>query len=206
MSKAEFAAAADVSRETLQRLDAYAGLLRQWQSAVNLVGGDTLDDLWRRHMLDSAQLATHLPTQGVITDFGSGAGFPGLVLAILLDRPVHLVESVGKKAAFLREAARLTDAPATIHQGRIEDQPPWPSEIITARALAPLDLLLDYAAPYHQQAGEHACCFFLKGARAEEELTDALKNWTMRVERFPSVSDPKGVILCIRDIVRDGSS
>ncbi|MBC8241275.1 MAG: 16S rRNA (guanine(527)-N(7))-methyltransferase RsmG [Alphaproteobacteria bacterium] len=206
MTKEAFAEAAHVSRETLGRLEVYADLLRQWQSAVNLVGADTLNDLWRRHMLDSAQLVPHLPDHGVITDFGSGAGFPGLVLSIILDRPVHLVESVGKKAAFLREAARLTGAPATVHLGRIEDQAAWSSDIITARALAPLDLLLDYVAPYYQQASPDACCLFLKGARADEELTEASKNWTMTVERFPSVSDPKGVILRIRDIVRDGPS
>lgn len=206
MTKEAFAETANVSRETLQRLEAYADLLRHWQSAINLVGADTLDDLWCRHMLDSAQLVPHLPEQGVMTDFGSGAGFPGLVLAIMLDRPVHLIESVGKKAAFLREAARLTGARATVHLGRIEGQTAWPSDIITARALAPLDLLLDYGAPYYQQAGRSACCLFLKGARAEEELTEASKSWTMTVERFPSISDPKGVVLRIRDIVRDGPS
>jgi 16S rRNA (guanine527-N7)-methyltransferase len=187
----------------LDRLEAYAGLLRQWQSAVNLVGADTLDDLWRRHMLDSAQLTAHIPENGDITDFGSGAGFPGLVLSIMLDRPVHLVESIGKKAAFLREAARITGAHATVHLGRIEDQDIWPAPIITARALAPLDLLLDYAEPYYRLAGADACCLFLKGARAEEELTEAAKNWTMAVERFSSVSDPKGVVLRFRDIARD---
>ena len=181
-------------------------MLRQWQSAINLVGADTLDDLWCRHMLDSAQLVSHMPEQGVITAFGSGAGFPGLVLAIMLDRPVHLIVSVGKKAAFRREAARLTGAHATVHLGRIEGQAAWSSDIITARALAPLDLLLNYVAPYYQQAGRNACCLFLKGVRVEEELTEASKSWTMTVERFPSVSDPKGVILRIRDIVRDGPS
>ncbi|MBT5049257.1 MAG: 16S rRNA (guanine(527)-N(7))-methyltransferase RsmG [Rhodospirillaceae bacterium] len=203
MTKEAFAEIAHVSRETLDRLEAYAGLLRQWQSAVNLVGADTLDDLWRRHMLDSAQLTAHIPENGDITDFGSGAGFPGLVLSIMLDRPVHLVESIGKKAAFLREAARITGAHATVHLGRIEDQDIWPAPIITARALAPLDLLLDYAEPYYRLAGADACCLFLKGARAEEELTEAAKNWTMAVERFSSVSDPKGVVLRFRDIARD---
>lgn len=203
MTKEAFAEAVDVSRETLQRLEAYADVLTQWQSAINLVGADTLDDLWRRHMLDSAQLVSYIPAEGVITDFGSGAGFPGLVLSILLDRPVHLVESIGKKAAFLREAARVTGAQATVHLGRIEDQAPWSGDVITARALAPLALLLDYMEPYYRKAGANACCVFLKGARADEELTEALKSWTMTVERFPSISDPKGVILRIRDIARD---
>lgn len=204
MTKEAFAAAADVSRETLERLDAYAALLRQWQSAVNLVGADTLNDLWRRHMLDSIQLTAYLPDQGVITDLGSGAGFPGLALSIALDRPVHLIESIGKKTAFLREAARVTKAPATVHSGRIEDQEAWPSDIVMARALAPLDLLLDYAEPFCEKAGPEACCLFLKGARVEEDLTEATKNWRMNVERFDSRSDPNGVILRIRDITRDG--
>lgn len=206
MTKEAFAATADVSRETLARLEAYADLLCHWQAAVNLVGADTLDDLWRRHMLDSAQLARLLPADGVITDFGSGAGFPGLVLSIMLDRPVHLIESVGKKAAFLREVARVTGARVTIHLGRIEEQEVWPSDIVTARALAPVDLLLEYAEPYYRLAGPGAGCFFLKGERADEELTEALKNWTMVVDRFPSISDPTGVILHIRDIARDGPS
>ena len=91
----------------------------------------------------------------------------------------------------------------SVHLGRIEDQDIWPAPIITARALAPLDLLLDYAEPYYRLAGADACCLFLKGARAEEELTEAAKNWTMAVERFSSVSDPKGVVLRFRDIARD---
>jgi 16S rRNA (guanine527-N7)-methyltransferase len=204
MTKEAFAEAANVSRETLERLDAYAALLRQWQAAVNLVGADTLDDLWRRHMLDSAQLARYIPPDGIITDLGSGAGFPGLVLSILLDRPVNLVEATGKKAAFLREVVRITGSTATVHHGRIEDLAPWASDIVTARALAPLGLLLEYAAPYLLRAGAGGQAFFLKGARADEELTEASKRWTMKVERFDSVTDPQGVILHIQDIVCDG--
>jgi len=200
-----FAAATDVSRETLARLEAYAVLLTQWQAAINLVGGDTLTDPWRRHMLDSAQLVPFLPAgAGAITDLGSGAGFPGLVVAIMTGRPVHLVESTGKKAAFLREAIRLTGAPATVHRGRIEHQDPWPGGVVTARALAPLTVLLDYAAPFLEAAGNGAVCLFLKGARAGEELTEASKSWRMTAERFQSATDPTGVILRIGDIARDG--
>lgn len=204
MSAAAFAAATGVSRETLRRLEAYAGLLLQWQKAINLVGADTLDDLWRRHLLDSAQLLPLLPAGArEITDIGSGAGFPGLVLAIMGDRPVHLIESAGKKAAFLREAARLTAAPATVHHGRIERLTPWASDVVTARALAPLDMLLDYAAPYLAGAGADAACLFLKGARGERELTEASKSWTMMVERFDSATDPTGVIFRIRGLARE---
>lgn len=207
MSADEFAAAADVSRETLERLMAYASLLVKWQGAINLVGADSLADIWRRHMLDSAQLATYIPPDtAVITDLGSGAGFPGLVLSIILDNPVHLVEASGKKAAFLREAVRLTEAPAIIQNRRIERADAWQSDVVVARALAPLAQLLDYAEPFLRSAGADATCIFLKGARAEEELTEASKSWTMKVERFQSVSDPSGIILRIRDIARDGHS
>jgi 16S rRNA (guanine527-N7)-methyltransferase len=207
MSVDEFAATTDVSRETIERLDIFASLLVKWQGAINLVGGDSLADVWRRHMLDSAQLAAHIP-QGatVITDLGSGAGFPGLVLSIILDNPVRLIEASGKKAAFLREAVRLTRAPAIVHHGRIEKTEIWSSDVVVARALAPLALLLDYAEPFLHNAGKDATCIFLKGGRVEEELIEASKNWTMAVERFHSLSDPTGIILRIQDIARDRHS
>ena len=207
MTVDEFAATANVSRETMVRLEIYASLLMKWQGSINLVGADSLRDIWRRHMLDSAQLAAHIP-QGadVITDLGSGAGFPGLVLSIMLDHPIRLVEASGKKAAFLREAVRLTKAPAIVHHCRIERMEAWESDVVVARALAPLTLLLDYAEPFLRDAGKEAACIFLKGARAAEELTEASKSWTMSVERFQSVSDPTGIILRLRDIVRDGHS
>jgi 16S rRNA (guanine527-N7)-methyltransferase len=207
MTADEFAASANVSRETLARLENYAALLEKWQESINLVGGDSLKDIWRRHMLDSAQLAAHIPpTADVITDLGSGAGFPGLVLSIMLDHPIHLIEASGKKTAFLREAVRLTSAPALIHHDRIEKLEPWASDVVLARALAPLTILLDYAEPFLREAGDKATCIFLKGGRAAEELTEASKSWNMSSERFQSVSDPTGVILRIRDIVRDGHS
>jgi len=154
-------------------------------------------------MLDSAQLVPYVPENArEIMDMGSGAGFPGLVLAILLDRPVHLVEATAKKAAFLREAARVTRAPATVHTDRIESLAPWPVDVVTARALAPLGRLLDYAAPFLARRGQPGgTCLFLKGARAGQELADARKSWSMEVERFPSVTDPDGVVLRIRDPV-----
>ena len=205
MSKEQFAAIGNVSRETLQRLDIYVSHLVKWQNAINLVAQDSLGDIWRRHMLDSAQLARYIPKKAqVITDLGSGAGFPGLVLSIVLNRQVHLVEASGKKAAFLKEVARLTAAQAIIHNCRIEEAKIWPSDILVARALAPLAQLLDYSEPFLRAAPETAMCLFLKGVRAEEELTHAAKSWKMRVERLQSVSDPTGTILRIRDIARDG--
>ena len=148
------------------------------------------------------QLARFIPKSPcVITDLGSGAGFPGLLLSILLDTEVNLVDSSGKKIAFLREAARVTDANVVLYQGRIENLLLPKSDLVTARALAPLDKLLDLAAPVLSPSGR---CLFLKGARAEEELTDARKEWKMTVERFPSATNANGVILSIRDIARDG--
>jgi 16S rRNA (guanine527-N7)-methyltransferase len=198
----QFAENANVSRETLEKLQSYAGLLVKWQKSINLVGGDTLSDLWRRHFWDAAQLVPLVPpdTQ-VIMDFGSGAGFPGLVLAIMLDVEVNLVESSGKKVAFLREAARISGAHVKLHHGRIEKLSLPKSDLITARALAPLTQLLKFATPHLEP---HGRCLFLKGARAEEELTEAMKKQSMTIERIQSATDPKGVILSIREISRDG--
>jgi 16S rRNA (guanine527-N7)-methyltransferase len=198
----QFAENANVSCETLEKLQSYAGLLVKWQKSINLVGGDTLSDLWRRHFWDAAQLVPLVPpdTQ-VIMDFGSGAGFPGLVLAIMLDVEVNLVESSGKKVAFLREAARISGAHVKLHHGRIEKLSLPKSDLITARALAPLTQLLEFATPHLEP---HGRCLFLKGARAEEELTEAMKKQSMTIERIQSATDPKGVILSIREISRDG--
>lgn len=189
-----------VSRETLDRLGAYVSLLRRWQASINLVGRATLDEAETRHILDSAQLHPLLP-QGVRTlvDLGSGAGFPGLVLAILGVPDVHLIESDARKCAFLREVARVTSSPVTIHNRRIEAVEPFPVDAVTSRALAPLDALLGYAAPFARNGGT---CLFLKGRQAEEELAEARRHWTMTVERIDSVTDPGGSVLRIREVTR----
>ena len=204
MTAQDFARVAHVSRETLARMEIFADHLVRWQSAINLVGRDTLTNIWQRHFLDAAQLAEYMPENTAeIIDMGSGAGFPGLVLAILLDRPVHLIEASGKKAAFLSEAARLTGAPAIVHHQRIEDMEPVAADVITARALAPLDMLLDYAAPFlDANAARHPVCLFPKGAQAAAEIDAAARRWSMVIDRFPSRSDPAGTVLRIRDIVR----
>lgn len=196
---AEFQRDLDVSRETLDRLETYATLLQKWNRAINLVGPRTLPDLWRRHMLDSAQLAAHLPPPPAdrplrIVDLGSGAGFPGLVLAILGAGEVHLIESDNRKVAFLREAARLTETPVTIHATRIEAAEPIATDVVTARALAPLPDLLAHAARLLAPGGVG---LFLKGRGADRELTLAEKAWKMTAERFRSRSDPGGTILRI---------
>jgi 16S rRNA (guanine527-N7)-methyltransferase len=195
-----FLALHPVSRETLARLEAYAALLRLWSRRLNLVGRDTLPDLWRRHILDSAQLYPLLPPGSrSLVDLGSGAGLPGLILAILGASGVELIEADSRKCAFLREAARITGARVTIRRSRIEAAPPQPAEIITARALAPLDRLLPLAAPF---LGPATRCLFLKGERAAIELTRAEEAWRMTVARHPSRSDPRGVIIELQNIAR----
>jgi 16S rRNA (guanine527-N7)-methyltransferase len=206
----EFQREVGVSRETLGRLALYLDLLRHWQSRINLVARSTLEDPWRRHILDSAQLAADIPEGAtVLTDIGSGAGFPGLVLAVLGDREVHLVDSDERKCAFLREAVRIVDASATVHCARAETVKPWASDVVTARAVAPISVLLQYSWRFLALSRRPArTCLLLKSENFEEELTRASKNWNMRVAVRPSITDPRGRVLCIRDlmpeVVEDG--
>jgi len=200
MTPDQFAGQADVSRETLARLKRYAEMLEKWNRRINLVGRGTIEDLWRRHMLDSAQLLPLIPPDaGSLADLGSGAGFPGLVLAICGVKNVHLIEADRKKCAFLREVARETDTPATIHNKRIEEIESFQADIVTSRALAPLPKLLDMAAPFTKK---HSILLFLKGRSADGELTEAAKEWNMRVDQIPSQTDPEGMILRLEAISR----
>lgn len=195
---AEFARDLDVSRETLARFVAYEALIRRWQSAINLVGARTLDDLWRRHFLDCGQLVRHLPAEyDALYDIGSGAGFPGLVLALLGAHDVTLIESDARKCAFLREAARETGAAVTVLNARVEVlRPPeagWPRRrVLVARAVAPLETLLDHA---RLLIDANARCIVLKGEGAAAELAAAGRRWTMKVETIQSISDSRGVVL-----------
>jgi 16S rRNA (guanine527-N7)-methyltransferase len=192
----------NVSRETLPRLAVYAALLEKWQAKINLVGPATLPDLWRRHFLDSAQLLPLLPAAtGTLADLGSGAGFPGLVLAIMTDWRVHLLDSDQRKCAFLRQVAvdcGIVDR-VTIHPKRIEQVTGLAADVVTARACAPLAELLELAEPF---IGEKGTGLFLKGAQAEEELTQAQRHWTMRLDRRESISDPAGTILIVSHLGR----
>ncbi len=141
----------------MERLTIYAERLIRWNTRINLVGAASMADPWRRHMLDSAQLVDHLPARATeLVDLGSGAGFPGLVLAIISGLRTHLIEADTRKAAFLREAVRLTGASATVHSIRIENLEPFPVDVITARALAPLPALLVYASPILVVSAEHS--------------------------------------------------
>lgn len=189
-----------VSRETLDRLAAYAALLEKWQRSINLVGPRTLGDLWTRHFLDSAQLLPLLPDGvRVLVDLGSGAGFPGLVLAVLGVQEVHLVESDTRKAAFLREAARATGSTVTVHARRAEQVEPFRADVVSARALAPLADLLTLAEPF---VGPGTTCLFPKGQSVGQELTDAAKAWKMQAETLPSLTDPDAGILRLREVHR----
>lgn len=197
LSPEAFRRASNVSRETLERLEIYAAKLQAWNRAINLVGADTLADPWRRHFLDAAQLLPLLPPAPserarVVVDLGSGAGFPGLVLAILGAGAVHLVEADAKKATFLREVARETGTAVTVHHQRIEALPSFPADVVTARALAPLPRLLPLAAPFLRR---DAVGLFLKGRKVEAELTAAAKSWMMATDLIASRTDSDGRIL-----------
>lgn len=201
LGAAGFAALTGVSRETLARFEAYAELLRRWSAAINLVGRDTLDDLWRRHFLDSAQLLEFLPAETAsLFDLGSGAGFPGLVLALLGVSGVALIEADSRKVAFLREAARITEARIELHAARIEAVPARHSGVVTARACAPLGRLLRLSQGF---IGPSTRCLFLKGEQVVEELTAARETWTMTASCHRSRTDPRGVILSLDRIVRE---
>jgi 16S rRNA (guanine527-N7)-methyltransferase len=189
-----------VSRETLERLSLHLALLGRWQRAINLVGSATLADPWRRHVLDSAQLAAHVPAAAQsLVDLGSGAGFPGMVLALLGVPGVHLIESDRRKAQFLREVARATGAAVTIHAERIERVPGWAADALTARALAPLPRMLDLAEGF---LSSDSVCLFLKGRSVEHELTNARRGWHMVAETLPSLSQATGVVLQLRGVRR----
>lgn len=194
-----------VSRETEARLREFLALLLRWNARINLVAADAPEVLWQRHVEDSLQLLPLLPeTPGSLTDLGSGAGFPGLVLAAASGRETHLVESDKRKAAFLLEAARaLGLGHVTVHPRRIAEAKPPPAAVVTARALAPLPQLLALAAPLLAPGG---IALFPKGRSAEQELTAAAPHWNMRVERFPSRTDPSGTILRLTEISPVGAS
>jgi 16S rRNA (guanine527-N7)-methyltransferase len=191
-----------VSRETLARLDAYVAALLTWQRRINLVAPASVRELWTRHIADSLQLLALAPAARVWVDLGSGGGFPGLAIACALaDTPgatVHLIESNGKKAAFLREAVRLTGAAAIVHQGRITQLMAAFDEsvdVVTARALAPLADLLALSEPLLKRGAQ---ALFPKGQDVEAELTETTKYWNIEAMLVPSLTDPRGRIVSVQ--------
>jgi 16S rRNA (guanine527-N7)-methyltransferase len=196
----------DVSRETLDRLRTYAALLERWTPRINLVAPSTVGDLWTRHIVDSAQLFSLAPdTARRWVDLGSGGGLPGVVIAAMAadsrpDLQVHLVESDQRKAVFLRTVAREIGLSFSVHAVRAESLDPLDADVLSARALAPLDRLLDLAKRHLRPGG---LCLFPKGATWRDEVRTALARHAFRCEEVESSTAPHAVILKIGDIVRD---
>lgn len=192
-----------VSRETAGRLDRFVALLLDWQSRMNLIAASTVPTLWTRHIADSLQLITIAPQARKWADLGSGGGFPGVPVACALaeqnSAEIHLIESNKKKAAFLREAVRVTGAPAIVHAERVADFAGGfrgELDVVTARALAPLPELLSIAYPL-LKTGTQA--LFPKGQDVEAELTQATKCWSIQASSVPSRTDPKSRVVVIRE-------
>ena len=191
----EFQARTGASDAALADLARYRSLLSEWNERMNLVGPSALADFWLRHAFDSAQLLPHAPDARVWADLGAGAGFPGVVLAILgrdQGLEVHLVDSLQKRCRFLRAVADELKLPVEVRHARAETFRRKDVEVVTARALAPLPRLLGYAEPLIRSG---AVALFLKGEGVEAELTEARKHWTFRYELAPSLSDSRGRIL-----------
>jgi len=191
-----------VSRETTARLDRFTALLLDWQSRINLIAASTVPVLWTRHIADSLQLLAIAPDARKWVDLGSGGGFPGVPIACALaeqgSAEVHLIESNKKKAAFLREAVRITGAPAIVHAVRIADfcqSFRGALDAVTARALVPLPELLSIAYPLLKKGPQGV---FPKGQDVEAELTEAAKCWSIQASLVPSRTDPKSRVMVIR--------
>jgi 16S rRNA (guanine527-N7)-methyltransferase len=198
-----------VSRETSGRLDRLVELLIDWQQRMNLVASSTIPVLWTRHVADSLQLIALVPKARIWADLGSGAGFPGLVIACALAETegarMHLVESNGKKVAFLREALRVTGAPAEVHAVRVGDfvdNSLEPIDVVTARALAPLPELLTMAYPLLKRG---TVGVFPKGQNVGFELTEAAKCWNIQFRLSQSLTDARGQIVVVRGLADDGA-
>jgi len=205
VSRESFAQKFEVSRETMEQLDEYEALLQKWNPKINLVSRNTLDEIWHRHFADSAQLYQYIDNSAVSwLDFGSGAGFPGLVVAAMArekypELTFTLVESDHRKAAFLLTVSNALKLKTKVITERIESLQPQSADIITARAVAPLEQLLNWAAPH---AHKSTVLLFPKGNSYESELTAARKHWHIEAEVIPSVTDSGSVILRIEDFER----
>ncbi|HEX4860679.1 MAG TPA: 16S rRNA (guanine(527)-N(7))-methyltransferase RsmG [Rhizomicrobium sp.] len=189
----------DISREMLARLKTYVGMLEDWNARHNLVSAASLADVWRRHVWDSAQLVRYVPqTAKTLADLGSGAGFPGLILAELLRGRVEvtLFEATTKKCRFLEAVRDRLGLDVKIRNERMEAAAPEPFDVITARACAPLEALLGYAQNF---ARPGSVCLFLKGQNLAVELTQARKSWKIKALEHPSLSDPSGMVLEIQE-------
>lgn len=202
MTADEFQRLTGAAPARMAELEVFLERLTEANAVMNLVGPDTIPDFWNRHAWDSAQLLEHAPDAATWADLGAGAGFPGVVLAILSkDRPnghVWLIDSLGKRCRFLQTVVDELSLPATVINGRAETQS-INVDVVTARAVAPLDKLLGYAQPYFQRGAKG---LFLKGEKAEAELQEARKVWHLEAELAVSRSDPRGRILTVRSLRR----
>ena len=198
MTEQEFQKLTGVSRETLEKFSTYVALLTKWQKAINLVSNKSLPDVWERHVLDSYQILKHAPNdKGVWIDMGSGAGFPALIVAMASDFEVHVIESDHRKCQFMREVSRETSTPITIHTKRIDAVEPFPATVISARALASLEKLLEYSENF---ATDETVYLYLKGQDVDAELTNAAKCWRMDTVKHSSLSSSEGCILQLKDV------
>lgn len=204
MSASTFQQALNVSRETIERLEVYESLLLKWTQRINLVSKASVQHLWARHFLDSAQLAKYAPDSGTWLDLGSGGGFPALVVASIVNEThpnlaFQLVESDQRKCAFLRTVIRELSLNASVHASRIEDLPEIKAQVVTARALSDLKGLLTYS---ERHLNPDSVALFPKGATHLIEVQEALEEWRFDLQTSPSITDSDAVILEIRNIAR----
>jgi 16S rRNA (guanine527-N7)-methyltransferase len=193
-----------VSRESWVRIETFVALLLQWQQRINLISPASISSIWERHVIDSLQLLPLLPpTAKVVADLGSGSGFPALPLAIASGLAFHLYESNNKKAAFLREAMRITGCKGQVHGERLTGKAPahgMPQvDVVTARALAPLNELLELAQPLMKNGVQ---ALFLKGQDVDQELTHAEKYWRIQYTKHASLTDSQAIILAVQEVSR----
>lgn len=202
-TKEDFTELFDVSRETFEKVSVYHDLLLKWNKAINLVSPKTLDEAWHRHLIDSAQVEKYIQKNiQHYADLGCGGGFPGLLIAMMRpDLNVHLVESDERKCQFMRNVSRETSLQnVSIHTKRIEQayddvQP----DFITARALASLDKLFNYCLPWVEEKPDLGFCF-MKGFKAQEEITEAQQNFSFNIEQYDSITDENAKILVIKEL------
>jgi len=201
----KFCSHVTVSRETYEKLCVFHKILIKWQNSINLISKNTIKSIWERHFLDSAQLYKFIKdVDGNILDFGSGAGFPGMVLAIMGKKNIHLVESDHKKCVFLKEIAMLTETDITIHNCRIEDLSFINVDLITCRALASLSKLINYVEIFINKSlgekREFPNMLFLKGKSYYSEVLEFSKNRKINFKEYPSITDKYGKILYIKKV------
>ncbi|MCS6626315.1 16S rRNA (guanine(527)-N(7))-methyltransferase RsmG [Roseibacterium beibuensis] len=202
MTPSEFQTLTGATPDQIADLETFIERLAEANAVMNLIGPDTLPDVWSRHIWDSAQLLERAPDAATWADLGAGAGFPGVVLAILMkgrpDAHVWLIDSLGKRCRFLQAVVDELGLPATVINGRAEDQT-LKVDVVTARAVAPMEKLLGYAQPYLQRGAQG---LFLKGEKAEAELIEARKVWHFESDLSVSRSDPRGRIVSVRSLRR----